>query len=477
MNNKKTLLAILCLVALTMLVSAIGSIISPIAKQDQTAAMAGMPSDAQKLTGWAWSSNIGWISFDGTGYGVYKNPDGTLHGYAWANPADTTDPANPTNNIGWIKFDPASDYPEAPNHGAQIEASGAVTGWARACVAAPNPATCSGVGSNPDAGGWDGWIKLSGTWANGVSKSGNNLTGFAWGSEVVGWVSFDGVTIEDSAALTVTCFPDDTSVAPNENFNWIATNPTPAGITPYTYTWSGSVSGSGQSLPTSYPSIGTYSASVKVTDSTSPTPLSSSITSCTSSVYVTDCPAGQHGTLPNCLCNGTDLPPVDGLCSGTGTGALVVFAGDEVINISEQASGLPATTIVKVTRPGAQITNTGNAAVTGLHVESITSTKVGGGALITPYLCSFNSTMATNDDTFSSCNNLGTLDPISSEPNGKYLRLRIPAYLQAIAGNSPYKVKIAGTTSVTAGDPPVTTDQPVSATLLFQYLVGTYTPQ
>ena len=52
------------------------------------------------MSGYAWSSNIGWISFNCTNddtcstvnYGVHKDEDGTIVGYAWS------------SNIGWIRF-------------------------------------------------------------------------------------------------------------------------------------------------------------------------------------------------------------------------------------------------------------------------------------------------------------------------------------------------------------------------------------
>ena len=50
------------------------------------------------LSGWAWSENIGWISFNsttgggGVNYGVTVASNGRLSGYAWS------------ENIGWITF-------------------------------------------------------------------------------------------------------------------------------------------------------------------------------------------------------------------------------------------------------------------------------------------------------------------------------------------------------------------------------------
>jgi hypothetical protein len=127
------------------------------------------------LSGYAWSSNIGWISFngattDGNTYGVYiDDVSGNLSGYAWS------------SNIGWIDFSPTSGFPEAPNYGARINIiTSAVTGWAKALSAI-------------SADGWDGWINMNGV-TSAYDAGVNKLTGFAWGDEVVGWVFFSGVT-------------------------------------------------------------------------------------------------------------------------------------------------------------------------------------------------------------------------------------------------------------------------------------------
>ena len=145
------------------------------------------------LTGWAWSSNIGWVSFnsdnsrastppDGNGnYEVDVDDAGNLSGYAWS------------SNIGWISFNSAdlSVSPACPSSvGVSMEpTSGKVIGWARAIVA---------EGRND---GWDGCIELSGnnhsspdqTGNGGVTYSNANgiFKGFAWGSDVVGWLQFN----------------------------------------------------------------------------------------------------------------------------------------------------------------------------------------------------------------------------------------------------------------------------------------------
>ena len=159
------------------------------------------PCEDHNVQGWAWSENIGWISFscrnrnnvgEGVDYGVDINlSTGEFSGYAWAGGGENAD-GSLAATIGWISFD-----------GAQLDReTGEVSGWARAYRAIePEGQTL---------GGWDGWIKLSGTWVDGVSfnTSTNEFEGWAWGSDVVGWISFncqdggyDEVTGEDSSSI------------------------------------------------------------------------------------------------------------------------------------------------------------------------------------------------------------------------------------------------------------------------------------
>ncbi|PCI20894.1 hypothetical protein COB64_01390 [Candidatus Wolfebacteria bacterium] len=138
-------------------------------------------------SGWAWSDTIGWISFSGSTYNVsVVNSSGDLSGYAWS------------SNIGWISFN-ENDVASCPSGvGANIDAStGEVSGWIRALS-----------GDEPDAlrsGDWDGCIQLSGTNHSSPDLSGNGgvtydkinrkLVGFAWGSDVVGWIDLVDVSI------------------------------------------------------------------------------------------------------------------------------------------------------------------------------------------------------------------------------------------------------------------------------------------
>ena len=165
------------------------------------------------VSGYAWSENIGWISFnslncdgDGNGFsdGIPNCPPagtpianygvdvdlitGAFSGYAWS------------ENIGWIWFAPTDTTPDGTVNPATLNlVTNEVSGWARACAGAANP-DCTG-GANPVAGGWDGWVKLRGLTTEaipteyGVSRNTipdpDEFEGWAWSDNIIGWVSFN----------------------------------------------------------------------------------------------------------------------------------------------------------------------------------------------------------------------------------------------------------------------------------------------
>ncbi|MFH1462748.1 MAG: PKD domain-containing protein [bacterium] len=122
------------------------------------------------VSGFAWSENIGWISFNNTtgggavSYGVNVDETGLLSGFAWS------------ENIGWISFD-VPDLAGCPDAPVLCEArldfgTGLVSGWAK-------------VLSDSS------WIHLRGAgygvaWNSGTEE----MDGFAW-SESFGWISFN----------------------------------------------------------------------------------------------------------------------------------------------------------------------------------------------------------------------------------------------------------------------------------------------
>ena len=141
-------------------------------------------AQAASLSGYAWSENIGWVKFSGANYGVMADADGDLSGYAWS------------ENIGWIRFDPVGPYPYGPSYSSHYNSTdNKIKGWARACAATADPRYC-GTGNNPEAGGWEGWLRMSGS-GYGIEQVGNETTGcflngFAWGGMILGWLKFGG---------------------------------------------------------------------------------------------------------------------------------------------------------------------------------------------------------------------------------------------------------------------------------------------
>lgn len=164
---------------------------------------------SDNLIGYAWSENIGWVSFNcmnrhqfcandlsvmcdtdsdcvtaGVGgvcanecsnsnYGVNVAADGSFSGYAWS------------PNVGWISFDPAGPYPQLPDTSVRYDSgTGQVTGWAKI------------IGLNDN-----GWMKMSGSWTDGVSMNNYIFHGWSWNEgndgSGMGWLSYN---CEDNGA-------------------------------------------------------------------------------------------------------------------------------------------------------------------------------------------------------------------------------------------------------------------------------------
>jgi len=195
------------------------------------------PSD--NVSGYAWSSNVGWTSLNnctspsnctGPNYGMNIQPGGpgTVSGHVW------------NANIGWISFEPSAvaGCPAGFSQCAPVVDWTTATaglykmkGWARVCSGTRNPSSCTGVFSAADiafatdpannteplaleyrawlarTGGWDGFIALgvpstatASHWpgSTGVMATpGGVLSGYAWGSEVVGWMKFNPSSIPE----------------------------------------------------------------------------------------------------------------------------------------------------------------------------------------------------------------------------------------------------------------------------------------
>lgn len=246
------------------------------------------------ISGWAWSSNIGWISFNDTnprsgggGYGVTADGNGNLSGYAWS------------PNIGWISFNAPDTLgcPGTPGNTTCAPklnfSTNEVSGWARACAGSIY-GDCTGPGRTD---GWDGWISLRGTSPNyGAVTTATTpyyWSGWAWGGDVVGWISFSGPPSGGIApsgsgggygVVGPTLGPPGAPAGPPPFVVAVTAAPNPVeidkpvtwsalvsgSIPPYTYKWSGTdgLGGTGASVIKIYTTLGTKVGTVTVTDST-----------------------------------------------------------------------------------------------------------------------------------------------------------------------------------------------------------------
>ena len=207
-NHKRILLTLGILGFLLLALIAIEEIASPNLKASA--------SSSHNLSGYAWSDTIGWISFNCTNtsscttadYGVHINEStGVMSGYAWS------------SNVGWVSFN-QSDLSLCPSAPCSATASeGALAGWAKALSA-----------NDAESGGWDGWISLRGA-DYGVEINGTSVEGYAWGSDVIGWVRFngvfEGVTITPSSiSASLSAAPEQVIAGGSSTLSWTSTNAT-----------------------------------------------------------------------------------------------------------------------------------------------------------------------------------------------------------------------------------------------------------
>lgn len=153
------------------------------------------------LQGYAWSDTIGWISLSGSNYGLTIDTGGTVSGYAWS------------DNIGWISAN-QSELTGCPSNPCRAKFNGSsLTGWMKALA-----------GGTSYSGGWDGWISLSGS-NYGVSESNGTISGYAWGSDVVGWLDFSAATPFGPSA-TLSAAPTTITRGQYTDVTWTSANAT-----------------------------------------------------------------------------------------------------------------------------------------------------------------------------------------------------------------------------------------------------------
>lgn len=173
--------------------------------------------------GWLWGgtdyTSVGWISMNNTSgggvisYGVtIPVADGTVTGYGWS------------DNIGWISFN-AADLVGCPSGTCSTQRVGNnIIGWARVVGI-----KTEGV----NAGGWLGWIKLAGTnYAVSIDPVTNKFSGYAWSDEL-GWIDFS------RASMTMTPPPPPPVCVPTATYTYSCSNGVSCacGPTTVTNTW------------------------------------------------------------------------------------------------------------------------------------------------------------------------------------------------------------------------------------------------
>jgi len=154
-------------------------------------------------SGWAWGGThsadgayqgLGWVSFSsnnvGSGGGNYAVTipvtNGPLSGYAWS------------SHYGWISFNGADLAGCSPTLDAPTRVGDALIGGAR--IIAIRDAMLAN-----NAGGYNGCISLAGDSGvrYGVTVSGGNLSGYAWSSDL-GWLNMAGVLMPPLVNLGAT---------------------------------------------------------------------------------------------------------------------------------------------------------------------------------------------------------------------------------------------------------------------------------
>lgn len=287
------------------------------------------------LFGWAWSSNIGWLSFNSANipgstseYSVVVDPvTKALSGYAWS------------SNLGWLHFDPtlavAGPAGGGDNWPAKIEGNNKLTGWARFCSVYVSG--CSGaLKSSTELGGWDGWLKMIDV---DYDPSAGAFSGFSWGNLNIGWLKLGifmtgpdgqcpvdtvcggccpawGVCNCGNGGPSVTCSVDPSSGPISTPFTWFVSGL--SGFTGdaefFTYDWRGTenLSGGGWSESDSrnqivkiYSTPGPKTGSVTVTDDSGHTATAD----CVGGVTVNEPPCVPLGGIPGGEEVCCDLPP------------------------------------------------------------------------------------------------------------------------------------------------------------------------
>lgn len=205
-------------------------------------AWSDVPADVNEVSnpgGGAVGRGAGWISFNNIDipgsaidYGVKVDVNGNISGNAWS------------EHVGWISFNNVAGCP-AGNCQPRIETIGGnkfFRGWARAMAY-----------SDPQAGGWDGWISFSSENHGGAIAYGwtlnaaGNVSGYVWGGDILGWIVPYGLKVVDPKPQLVLVANPATVLLPN---------PLVTDLTYYVTNWAGTGSPFSSCIFTTNPTTG-----------------------------------------------------------------------------------------------------------------------------------------------------------------------------------------------------------------------------
>ncbi len=353
------------------------------------------------LHGWVWSSNIGWISLNcaeggatggsvcasgstGSNYSVSVNPTtGVFSGYAWS------------SNIGWLSFEPGDVTSQCGTPVATLATSGSsantVSGWARFLT-----------GSTTS--GWDGCVKFSGT-GYGVTYSASatpNLTGYSWGSDVVGWMMWRGTLSLGAPAVDLKI--NDSGVISDGPL----TMPSSGGTAQLTWTTNNVTSCTGTGLGASATPTQTDWSSFTLTPTTGATVTinvaPNTGTSTVSHVYMLKCTNGTTVVTDAVTVNVTSAtaPYLELLANGS-TGPITVDSGS-IVRLTYTTANIQPNTCLKTASVSYPSWTTNTPATTPTNViPSIYTSNTG-----TPITASFNTLPITGTTVFT----IGSCSPV-----------------------------------------------------------------
>jgi hypothetical protein len=294
-------------------------------------------------TGWLWggsddgnatgqgviSTGPGWVSMNSTNtgaavsYGVTIPPStctGTacdLSGYAWS------------ENIGWISFNAADvsgcPTPDSTYGCAAFRPAGTnnIQGWAR---------IMSIVQAGANSGGWQGWIHLNGSGYGIVLNTDGSMTSTSYGwSNELGWINF-GRAKTVSSVVNGSCGSASTgqsclSSAPSTNLCLTGTPSAVSGTGVPTWSWTcaGAGGGSTASCSIAGPSSGSCGSSNGGTFSSTPT-----ANLCLDGTTPTVSGSGPWTWVCAGYCGGSSSPTCSASVSGAGGGNLNIKSWKEV---------------------------------------------------------------------------------------------------------------------------------------------------